>query len=192
MKNTGVRKMPNSVTPNMPLKTAVPSVRRISAPAPWAINSGNTPRMKAKEVITIGRRRSLQASRAASRPRRAALAAVLGELHDQDRVLAGQPDQHHEADLGEDIDVHLGVGSADARGNRCPARRIPAELVASDCKPAGTAVTPTTALSRHMGTTRITASGSDQLSYWAASTRNTMTTARPKMIMAVLPACNSR
>ena len=53
-------------------------------------------------------------------------------------------------------------------------------------------VTPMIALSRHIGTTRITASGSDQLSYWAASTRNTMTTARPKMIMAVLPACSSR
>ena len=48
------------------------------------------------------------------------------------------------------------------------------------------------ALSRHIGTTRITASGSDQLSYWAASTRNTITTAKPKMIIAVLPAISSR
>ena len=43
------------------------------------------------------------------------------------------------------------------------------------------------ALSRHIGTTRITASGSDQLSYWAASTRKTMTTAKAKIIIAVLP-----
>ena len=43
-----------------------------------------------------------------------------------------------------------------------------------------------------MGTTRMTASGSDQLSYCAASTRNTMTTAKPKMIIAVLPASSSR
>ncbi len=43
-----------------------------------------------------------------------------------------------------------------------------------------------------MGTTRITASGSDQLSYWAASTRNTITTARAKMAIAVLPACTSK
>ena len=42
-----------------------------------------------------------------------------------------------------------------------------------------------------MGTTRITARGSDQLSYWAASTKNTVTTARAKIHMAVLPACNS-
>ena len=52
--------------------------------------------------------------------------------------------------------------------------------------------TPAIALKRHIGTTRITASGSDQLSYCAASTRKTITTAKPKMIMAVLPACSSR
>ena len=66
-KNTGVRNMPNSVTPNMPLNTAVPSVRRISAPAPWASISGTTPRMKANEVMTIGRNRSRQASSVAWR-----------------------------------------------------------------------------------------------------------------------------
>ena len=37
--------------------------------------------------------------------------------------------------------------------------------------------TPATAHNRHIGTTRITAIGIDQLSYWAASTRNTSTTA---------------
>ena len=42
--------------------------------------------------------------------------------------------------------------------------------------------------SKHIGTTRITASGSDQLSYCAASTRNTKTTASAKKYMAVLPA----
>ena len=33
-KKTGVRKIPNIVTPSIPLNTVVPSVRRISAPAP--------------------------------------------------------------------------------------------------------------------------------------------------------------
>jgi hypothetical protein len=42
-----------------------------------------------------------------------------------------------------------------------------------------------------MGTTRITAKGSDQLSYCAARTRKTITTAKPKMIMAVFPARSS-
>ena len=50
----------------MPENTAVPSDWRISAPAPCAIISGTTPRMKAKEVIRIGRRRVRAASTAAS------------------------------------------------------------------------------------------------------------------------------
>ena len=65
-KKTGVRKMPNSVTPSMPLNTAIPSDRRISAPAPAATTSGITPMMKANEVIRIGRSRSRHASRVAS------------------------------------------------------------------------------------------------------------------------------
>ena len=62
----GVRKMPKRVTPNMPLKTAVPRVRRISAPAPTETIRGMTPKMKAKEVMMIGRSRSRQAASVAS------------------------------------------------------------------------------------------------------------------------------
>ena len=43
--------------------------------------------------------------------------------------------------------------------------------------------TPTTLDSRHIGTTRITASGRAQFSYRAASTRNTNTTAMGKTIL---------
>ena len=50
----------------MPLNTAVPSERRISDPAPVARTSGTTPRMKAKEVMVMGRSRSRDASTAAS------------------------------------------------------------------------------------------------------------------------------
>src|SRR5262249_13748031 len=64
-KNTGVKKMPNSVTPSIPLNTANPSDRRISAPAPLAIATGTTPRMNAKLVMRIGRSRSFDASKAA-------------------------------------------------------------------------------------------------------------------------------
>ena len=127
--------MPKSVTPSMPLKTAVPSERRISAPAPVAITSGTTPRMKAKrghedrpQPQPRGLHRGLVAGPAL-------LVQVPGELDDQDRVLAGQPHQHHQADLHEDVDRRRGVAS-----------------------------TPATEQSRHSGTTRITASGSDQLS----------------------------
>ena len=95
----------------------------------------------------------------ASKRGRPSLVQLLGELDDQDRVLAGQPDQHHQADLHEDVDVALCVYS-----------------------------TPATEQSRHIGTTRITASGSDQLSYSAASARKTQTTASAKTYIAVLPA----
>ena len=65
-KKTGVRKIPNSVTPTMPLNTAIPSDRRISEPAPEATASGITPMMKANEVIRIGRSLSWHASSVAS------------------------------------------------------------------------------------------------------------------------------
>ena len=52
--------------------------------------------------------------------------------------------------------------------------------------------TPAMALNRHRGTTRMTASGSDQLSYSAANTRNTARTPKRKILMAVLPAISSR
>ena len=40
---------------------------------------------------------------------------VLGELDNQDGVLAGQADQHHEADLREDVDVAVRYGHAGER-----------------------------------------------------------------------------
>ncbi|MNU08366.1 hypothetical protein D3C72_2543760 [compost metagenome] len=50
----------------MPPNTTVPTENFDAAPAPEASTSGTTPRMKANEVIRIGRRRSLAASIAAS------------------------------------------------------------------------------------------------------------------------------
>ena len=58
--------MPNAVTPIMPQKTAVPSVRRISGPVRRP-GPGTTPRINATEVITIGLSRRAHASRMASR-----------------------------------------------------------------------------------------------------------------------------
>ena len=52
---------------SMPEKTPVASECRLWAPAPLAISIGTTPRMKANEVMRIGRKRSLAASSAASR-----------------------------------------------------------------------------------------------------------------------------
>ena len=50
----------------MPVNTLMPSERRALAPAPDAITSGTTPRMKAIDVIRMGRKRVRAASIAAS------------------------------------------------------------------------------------------------------------------------------
>ena len=65
----GVLRSFNPVTGELvsEVKTATPSVWRISKPAPFESTSGTTPRMKAKDVIKIGRRRNRQASTVASK-----------------------------------------------------------------------------------------------------------------------------
>ena len=47
-----------------------------------------------------------------------ALLALPRELDDQDRVLGGEPDQHDEADLGEDVDVHAAQQQPADRGEQ--------------------------------------------------------------------------
>jgi hypothetical protein len=61
MKNT-----PRLVAPSIPKNTLVPTERRLAAPAPLAITNGATPRMKASDVMRMGRKRSRAASIAAS------------------------------------------------------------------------------------------------------------------------------
>ncbi len=104
-KKTGVRKIPKSVTPTMPLNTAIPSDRRISEPAPEATTSGN----HADDESERGHQDRPQPQPACLERRLAARQALqvllLGVLDDQDGVLARQPHQHHQADLHEDIDV---------------------------------------------------------------------------------------
>ena len=64
-----MKKIASSAAVSMPPITAVPIATRLFAPAPVAIASGNTPKMKAKLVIRIGRRRIRAASIAASMTR---------------------------------------------------------------------------------------------------------------------------
>ena len=54
------------VAASIPTMTTVPRMRREAAPEPVAIQSGTHPRMNAKEVIRIGRKRSVAPSSAAS------------------------------------------------------------------------------------------------------------------------------
>src|SRR5690606_15392602 len=64
-KNRGTNGAAMKVAANIPPRTPVPIECREAAPAPLEIASGTTPRMKASEVMTIGRRRSRAASSAA-------------------------------------------------------------------------------------------------------------------------------
>ena len=82
---------------------------------------------------------------------------LLGKLDDQDRVLGGQPKEHNKSDLREDVDRH------------CPMVR------------------PVVAASRHIGTISTIASGIFQLSYCAASTRNTKRAEAPKIATVGMP-----
>ena len=100
------------VTPSMPKNTAVPSAWRISAPAPVASASGTTPKMKANDVIRMGRSLVLRRLHGRIEAVGAALLGLFGELDDQDGVLGGQADQHHEADLGQDVVVHAAQQNA--------------------------------------------------------------------------------
>src|SRR5208283_2095862 len=64
--STGMKNRFSAVETIMPPKTVVPTEWRLCAPAPLANTSGSTPRMKANEVIRMGRRRMRAASTAAS------------------------------------------------------------------------------------------------------------------------------
>ena len=60
----------------------------------------------------MGRSRRWQAARVAWYLRLPDLVLGLGVFDNQDRVLTGQADQHDEADLGEDVDIHVREGHA--------------------------------------------------------------------------------
>ena len=103
----------------MPKNTAVPSAWRISAPAPVAITSGSTPRMKAKR----GHQDRPQARRAPLRPRprsgpRHAPRSACANSTIRMAFLAAKPDQHDEADLRQDVDVHAAQQQPADRGQQ--------------------------------------------------------------------------
>src|SRR5262249_33652955 len=63
-KKTGEKRTPTAVPPFRPATPAAPTISRTPAPAPIAHTSGMTPKMKANEVIRMGRKRSRAASTA--------------------------------------------------------------------------------------------------------------------------------
>ena len=71
----------------MPPKTVVPTEWRPFSPAPLAVTRGTTPRMKAREVMRMGRRRMRGRLDSGFQNGSALFAQLLGELHDQNGVL---------------------------------------------------------------------------------------------------------
>src|SRR3984957_20150988 len=65
-KSIGTRKIAKAVENATPTIVTVPIRRRATPPAPRAVHSGIRPKMKANEVIRIGRRRERAPFRAAS------------------------------------------------------------------------------------------------------------------------------
>src|SRR5579862_382884 len=61
-KRGGTRNTPTRVAASIPETTAVPSICRAAAPAPVATHRGKQPATKAKDVMRIGRKRSLAPS----------------------------------------------------------------------------------------------------------------------------------
>ena len=120
---SGSRRCRTRAAASMPPNTGVPTARRLAAPAPSAMTRGSRPRMKAKLVIITGRKRSRAPSTAESRISLAVSPLLDGELDDQDAVLGGERHQHHQADLGIDVEgeaqpPHEGDGAQHADGDR--------------------------------------------------------------------------
>ena len=101
----GMINTPRNVAISMPQNTAVPMTFCAPEPAPLASMSGTTPRMNAKAVIKIGRKRRRADSSAASSADLAGIVLGLGELDDEDRVLGGEANEHDQADLHVDVVV---------------------------------------------------------------------------------------
>ena len=130
-------------------------------PGPVAIISGTTPRMKAKAVIRIGRSRSRQASTAASTADRPRSCACRANSTIRMAFLAARP-----------------ISTI---------RPICTRMLLSSPRKD----TPSSAASTPSGTISTIANGSTQLSYCAASARNTNSTDSPKMKTAALPVLRS-
>ena len=92
-KKSGTKKIARKVAASIPPNTPVPIEFRLAAPAPVAMTSGTTPKMKAMEVMTIGRNRSLagfnRASAGISPPHNVYLRTRRSEWHSSPTARSG-------------------------------------------------------------------------------------------------------
>ena len=102
----------------MPLNTATPNGTRISAPAPLATAKRHHAENEGEGGHEDGPQPRARGLDHRFQPALALVFQLLGELHHQDRVLGSQADQHHKADLGEDVVVQIDHPQADQRGKQ--------------------------------------------------------------------------
>ena len=145
--------MPKKVTPSMPENTAMPIARRISLPAPLPRISGITPAQNAIDVIRIGRSRKRQASITASRIDLPCSSSSFANSTIRIAFLHARPTSTTSATC-----VKMFKSPGCMNGGKLDSQ------------------TPNSAESTPIGTIRMIASGSDQLSYCAASTSTTKIT----------------
>src|ERR1051325_2528152 len=135
--------------PAPPPRTRVPADRRAPAPAPVEKASGITPRMKASEVMRIGRKRSLAASTAAA-----------------------EADSPCSCFITAYSTIRMACFAARPSSVTSPIWKYTSLVRPLNQTAASAPNVPN-------GIARSTESGSDHFSYCAARIRNTMTTARP-------------
>lgn len=90
-KNRGTKKIASTVAEIIPPITPVPTACWLPEPAPWLIAIGNTPKIKASEVIKIGRNRWREASSVASTRSLPRLFSSLANSNNQNGILGREP-----------------------------------------------------------------------------------------------------
>ena len=148
-KKIGTKNTASVVPTRMPPITPVPMARWLAEPAPVATASGSTPSEKASEVMTMGRKRRWAAASAASNALLPWACRSLANSMIRMAFLADRP--------------------------MMVIRPTWKYTSFARLRPVTASSTPSTP----SGTTRITASGIDQLSYSAASASTTARMAKP-------------
>ena len=147
------------VAASMPPMTTVPRMRRDTAPAPLANHNGVEPRIKAKEVIRIGRKR---------------IRAPVSAASTRDLPFS----------YSSRANSTMRIAFFAARPMSIT-RPICAKTLFTICLVARAAKAPTTAI----GVPSRTLNGSDQLSYSAAKIKNTNRSESPKIAAGETPCC---
>ena len=108
--------MPMALAASMPPITVVPMIWRATEPAPEADPQRHATENERERGHQDGPQAKPRAFERRIHQRLPLLVLLLGKLDDQNRVLGGQADQHHQADLRVDVVLDLNhVGRQEER-----------------------------------------------------------------------------